>query len=104
MIVASQIIQAVSELYCNKGAAVGAAFRLLRRSLLLEELLGVPGEAPKRLISACGSKRRKIEREPRKFSQWCTEKEASAKSLACLQNNVEQQTQGEVWVTPPAVR
>ena len=49
----------------------------------------MPGEAPKRLISACESKRGKIEREPRKFSQWCTEKEANAKSLVSLQNNEE---------------
>lgn len=49
----------------------------------------MPGEAPKRLISACVGKREKIEREPRKFSQWCMEKEANAKSLVSLENNVE---------------
>ena len=49
MILASQIIQAVSELYHNKGAAMGAAFRLLRRSFALVGVAGCAWRSSKKV-------------------------------------------------------
>lgn len=87
MILSSQIIQAVSELYHKKGAAVGAAFRLLRRSFALVGVAGCAWRSSKKVNKCLWKQEREDWKRTQEILTMVHGKGANAKSLVCLQNN-----------------